>query len=95
MKRLRWTNLTLEDLEQLRDYLRLRDPAAARRVVEAVRERAKLLKQHPMAGPPLDVGNARKLSVGRYPYLLVYRVSGDEVIILRVYHAAESWRDDS
>lgn len=95
MKRLRWATLALDDLEQLRDYLRLRDPAAARRVVEAVRERAKLLKQHPMAGPPLDIGEARKLSVGRYPYLLVYRVSDGEVTILRVHHAAEAWRDDS
>lgn len=92
MKRLRWSNLALDDLRQLRDYLLARDPGAARRVVEIIRDRSKLLKQHPMAGPPLDIADTRKLSVGRYPYRLIYRVNNDEVTILRVYHATEDWR---
>jgi toxin ParE1/3/4 len=92
MIRLRWSNLALDDLASIRDYLLQRDPDAARRVIEAIRDRARLLKKHPMAGPPLDIGDTRKLTVPRYPYVIIYRVMKDEVVVTRVHHAAEDWR---
>jgi toxin ParE1/3/4 len=49
------------------------------------------LKAFPDIGRPGRVRGARELVVVGTPYVIPYRVKGEEVQILRVYHAARRW----
>jgi toxin ParE1/3/4 len=49
------------------------------------------LVDHPHIGRPARVAGTRELIVPRTPYLLPYRVRGQTVEILRVYHGARRW----
>jgi plasmid stabilization system protein ParE len=39
-------------------------------------------------GHATDVGNVRVLFVGRYPYKIFYRLSGNDVEIVHIRHTA-------
>jgi toxin ParE1/3/4 len=52
-----------------------------------------VLKSYPAIGPALD-GSTRSLRVRHTRYILVYRINGTEVEILRVCHDREDWRPE-
>ena len=47
-----------------------------------------LLAEHPYAGQATDLPGVRRRSVSPYPYLIFYRVAGDEVIVQRMRHTS-------
>lgn len=78
------------DLEEIWDYIAEESdrPEAATRVVEAVTLRFPFLADHPFAGRARDqdLGSGlRSFPVERY--VIVYRVVGQDVLILRVAHS--------
>jgi plasmid stabilization system protein ParE len=90
-RRLIWSGPARGDVDAIAIYFREIDRDVGRRIVTAIRERAKLLTRHPFAGEPLDEVR-RKLSVDRFPYVIVYRIGSDAVSIIRIHHAAQDWR---
>jgi toxin ParE1/3/4 len=52
-----------------------------------------LLADNPHMGRPGRVPGTRELVVTRTPYIVPYRVRGDTLEILRVYHGARRWPD--
>ena len=42
------------------------------------------LKRHPHIGRPADVPGLRELPIARTPFIVVYRIAGDEIQILRI-----------
>jgi len=89
MTRLGWAEPALADLGLIGDNISARDPAAAARVVEAIRESVRRLKRFPKSGPISASGDFRKISVTRYRYIVYYALADEVVTILRVRHAAE------
>ncbi|WP_311985939.1 type II toxin-antitoxin system RelE/ParE family toxin [Bradyrhizobium canariense] len=47
-----------------------------------------LLQAHPYAGRPTTRAYVRRLPVNPYPYLIDYRVTVTEIVIMRFRHAA-------
>jgi plasmid stabilization system protein ParE len=47
-----------------------------------------LLQNHPQAGRPTTHPGKRRIAANPYPYLIDYRVTDTEIIILRFRHAA-------
>jgi toxin ParE1/3/4 len=47
----------------------------------------------PESGRPGRIAKTRELVVSGAPYILPYRIIGDTVQILRVYHPARRWPD--
>jgi toxin ParE1/3/4 len=87
-----WSADARADLDDLRAYLRDRNPAASRAVVAAIREAANSLGDNPLKGHAGEEG-AREWLVTRYPsYLLIYelrpspRTGQMAVVILSVWH---------
>jgi toxin ParE1/3/4 len=78
------------DLDGVWDYLAIEkdSPAAARRQVEMLYKKFFLLATHPLLGESRDdLGvNLRSFVAGNY--VIVYRISGNEIEIARVAHAA-------
>lgn len=94
MRSLRWTVTATADLRAIDDWLtREADPATSERVLRAILERAEFLLDFPRGGPPMGP-EAGTLRVRNSPYSLVYRVTGEDIQILRVHHARQDWRPE-
>jgi toxin ParE1/3/4 len=91
-----WLARAEDDLVSIVDYLLDRDPAAALRIYEAIRQQVELLAAQPAIGRAGRVKDTRELVIPRTPYLVAYTVDRriDAVIILRVLHSARQWPND-
>jgi toxin ParE1/3/4 len=49
------------------------------------------LIRYPLAGREGRVPGTRELAVTRTPYVIPYRICGDEIQILAVIHGAQRW----
>ena len=94
MARVKWTNVALNDLRAIYDYVAQDSPKYADRLMDKIVERVDVLKQHPKIGrkvPEFDNDSIRELIEGSYR--IIYRVeSEDNIGIARVHHAARLLR---
>ncbi len=86
--KLRWTAPALRDLEEIGDYIARDNPASAGRVVSVILDQAEGLTTHPHLGRAGRVPNTRERVIADTPYLVPYRVRGEDVEILAVLHGA-------
>ena len=92
--KLRYTPRARFDLAEIHEYISQENPQAARRVVLIIRQAAETLLQNPLVGRIGRVAGTRELPVGRFPFLLAYRVDTHEVQILSVIHTAIMWPEN-
>jgi plasmid stabilization system protein ParE len=85
--RVRWLRVALANLDAEAEYIAEDNPAAEQKIFRAV----DLLKKEPAMGRAGRVAGTRELVVAETPYIIPYRVRGDAVEILRVFHAAREW----
>ncbi|QCB41694.1 type II toxin-antitoxin system RelE/ParE family toxin [Sphingomonas sp. PAMC26645] len=86
-----WTTPALDDLRGVDDWLTAEaDPEWALRILVAIRFRSRFLKNFPRGGRPHRDGY-RILRVFNTPYLIRYRLVGNAVQVVRVYHERENW----
>ena len=85
--RLRWSRRALADLERIARHIAADKPMAAVDFVAAVRKRVERLSAFPLLGRAGALDDTRELVVHRN-YLVTYRVQGDEVQLLQVWHVA-------
>lgn len=92
-----YTEDALRDLGAIADWLILHYPAVAPNVERRIRTVVAHIAQWPessrrAAGRP----DVRVVPLGRYPYRIFYRVSGDTVEILHIHHTArQPWDERS
>lgn len=93
MPQVRFSSTALNDLQRLRDFLRLRNPAAAKRAAAAITQAIQLLGQHPQIGRPAEEMDIeyRELPIdfGDSGYIALYRYEDDLVIVLSLRHQKE------
>jgi toxin ParE1/3/4 len=89
--RVRWLRVALANLDAEAEYIAEDNPAAAGRVVQRIFRAVDLLKENPAMVRAGRVAGTRELVVPETPYVIPYRVRGDAVEILRVFHAARKW----
>jgi len=89
--RVRWLKVALANLDAEAEYIAEENPAAAGRAVQKILRAVDLLKKNPAMGRAGRVAGTRELVVAETPYIIPYRVRGDAVEILRVFHAARKW----
>ena len=84
----------LNDLERLREFLRPKNPAAAKRAASVITKAIQLLSPHPQVGRPAEGMNIeyRELPIdfSDSGYIALYRYEGDFVIILALRHRKEA-----
>jgi toxin ParE1/3/4 len=88
----RWTEPAAQDLEHISEYIQNDRPAAAATVVKTLFEAANSLNSLPARGRIGKVPGTRELVVPGLPYIIVYRLTGTMVQVLRIYHGAQSRR---
>jgi addiction module RelE/StbE family toxin len=83
-----WGRRAANDLDAIAEFISKDSKAAARRVVQYIRKSAVILRESPRLGRA-SLDGKRELILSRYPYILVYEVSDDEVRILAVFHQSQ------
>jgi toxin ParE1/3/4 len=89
--RLRWTTPAARDLAKIGDWIADRSPSAAKRVIGRIWRRTQSLATSPMLGRTGRVAGTRELVVGRYPYIVVYRVGREWIDVIAVMHSSRRW----
>ena len=89
--KLRWTAPALRDLEEIGEYIARDSPTAADRIVNAIVDHLELLTTHPHIGRPGRVAETREHVISSTPYIVPYRVRGEDLQILAVLHGARRW----
>jgi toxin ParE1/3/4 len=87
-----WEEPALKDVERLAEYIAEHNPAAASRIARALREAGDRLDVLPHRGRHGVIPGTRELVV-RGRYILTYRVTEDEVRIVRVWHHRQQRRE--
>ena len=86
--RVRWLRYALRNLDDEAAFIASDDSVAARLVVAWVLEAVAQLAEHPGLGRPGRVYGTRELVVSKTRFIVPYRVQGDTVEFLRVFHTS-------
>jgi toxin ParE1/3/4 len=85
----RWLRRALKNLDEQAEYSARDDPEAAARIVELIATSLDQLATHPALGRPGRVPGTRELVIAGTPYVVPYRVRGETVEILRIFHGGQ------
>ena len=86
--RLQWLRMALRKLDQEAAHIAVDDAVTARLVVKRVLDAVGLLGEQAESGRPGRVHGSRELVMLRTRFIVPYRVGGETVEILRVFHTS-------
>ena len=89
--RVNWLRAARANLIAVSEYISQDNPDAAARTVAAIVKAVETLEQFPSSGRPGRISGTRELVVSGTPHIVPYRVRGDVVQLIRVFHAARKW----
>jgi len=90
--RIRWTVPAADDLEGIKNYLQEYYPQFAEPTIRTIYKRIYSLKTAPSRGRPGHRTDTRELTLAPLPYVVVYSVKADAILILHIYHGSQDWR---
>ena len=93
--KLQWTDRARRDLLQIGQYIARDNPAAARRWIERLRDKARGASRAPLAGrvvPELGRDSVREIFLGNYR--LIYILRKDVVTVLTVFEGHRLLRNN-
>ena len=86
--RLVMTRRAESDLGRIRKYIARKNPQAAKRVRQRVRQSIMLLCDFPYLGRPTEKTGVLMTSVPRYRYKIYFAVARDELRIIHIRHGS-------
>jgi addiction module RelE/StbE family toxin len=89
MVKIIWTDLAVDDLKLIHEYISKDSKKYADRLIEKLLERVDQLENFPKSGrivPEFNLATLRELIEGNYR--IIYKVFPSQVTIIRVHHAA-------
>jgi toxin ParE1/3/4 len=86
--RVRYTKRAFADREAIFECLNQRDPRAAQKVKAFIKQKIADLSHSPRRARVIKDLGVHALWLGRYPYIVYYRVNGDVVSIVHIRHGA-------
>ena len=86
-----WSRRAIRHLMNLRDYIEKDSAQNARMVSERILRAVDLLQTHPEIGRPGRVLGTRELIVPDTPYIIPYRVRGERLELISVFHGRQKW----
>jgi toxin ParE1/3/4 len=87
--RLRFTARALRQFTSIAEYISRDNKSAALKVGQHVSKACELLAEFPSIGRPGTRAGTRELSIRGLPYVIVHRVTEDEIVILGIYHVRQ------
>jgi toxin ParE1/3/4 len=89
--RILWSRRAIANLTALRDYIAEDSPASAAMVAQRVLTTIEMLAKQPQIGRPGRIAGTRELIVPGTPYIVPYRVRGDKLELIAVFHGRQNW----
>ncbi len=86
-----WTTSARRDVNAIWDFIEARNPDAAELVSSEILRVVEGLLEFPKRGKPGRVKETRELVISGLPYVVVYLLANENVVILRVLHGAQDW----
>jgi toxin ParE1/3/4 len=86
--KVRFTRRATEQIASALDYVAARSPQGAANIRDRLTEITTRLEALPYTGHATSGAGVRRVAATPYPYLIDYRVTAFEVIIMRFRHAA-------
>lgn len=90
--RIVWSDEALADLDRFIDFLNQAYPSLAATVAAEIISKVQVLTEHPRLGRPLEGREEYRqivLQVFRAAYVFQYRIDGERLVMLRVFHGRE------
>ncbi len=90
--RLRFSRRATQDLSNIGNYIRARNPQAAVRVRADILATLQMVQRHPRVGRAQTVEDVRKIVTRRYAYVIYYGIndSAREISVITILHAARA-----
>jgi toxin ParE1/3/4 len=86
-----WSPRAIAHLADLRAYIARDNPDAAVRVATTLLDAIERLAEFPNRGRSGRVGGTRELVVPGTRYVIPYRLRGDRLEIIAVFHGRQKW----
>jgi toxin ParE1/3/4 len=77
-------------LEQL-EFIAQDNPLAAINQDEEIERQINMLLAHPQMGRPGRVAGTRELVISGTPFVVIYRLQGQSIEVIRLLHSAQQW----
>lgn len=86
-----WTPKARIEREAAINYIAEDNPVAALDQLYEIGEQTNLLPSQPEMGRTGRVRGTRELVISRTPFIVIYRIKGKRIEILRFLHGAQQW----
>jgi toxin ParE1/3/4 len=84
-----WSPLARARLQEIREYVAQDKPMAAERLAIRIVAVVEALRNYPHLGRVGAQPGTRELIVGRTPYIVLYKVHGQRIVIGNIRHGAQ------
>ncbi|MDD5031055.1 MAG: type II toxin-antitoxin system RelE/ParE family toxin [Rhodoferax sp.] len=91
MKLIEWLQVASTNRFEQLDYIAQDNPLAAISQDEEIEHQVDILMQHPQMGRPGRKKGTRELVISRTPFVVVYRVKGTRIEVIRLLHSSQQW----
>ncbi len=88
-----WSRRAIGHLVALRRHIAKDSPRSASSVVNKILNAVELLTAQPHIGRPGRITGTRELVVPGTPYVIPYRVRGNQLELFAVFHGRQRWPD--
>lgn len=88
---LQWLPKAIANRVEQIAYIAQDNPLAAITQGNRIVEQVNMLLQHPEMGRPGRKNGTRELVISRTPFIVVYRIKGKRIELLRLLHGAQKW----
>jgi toxin ParE1/3/4 len=86
-----WSPRAIEHLTHLRSYIARDNPISANRIAGILLKAVERLAELPNLGRSGRVAGTRELVVPGTPYVIPYRLRGDRLEVIAVFHGRQKW----
>jgi toxin ParE1/3/4 len=88
---IQWLPLASANRFEQLDYIAQDNPLAAISQDEQIERQVDMLMQHPNIGRPGRKKGTRELVISRTPFIVVYRVKGTRIEVIRFLHGSQQY----
>ena len=86
-----WLPAAIANRDSQLEYIAQTNIRAALKQGDRIAHQVVQLIEHPEIGRAGRIEGTRELVINRTPFILVYRINGDRIELLRLLHGAQQW----
>jgi toxin ParE1/3/4 len=86
-----WFKRAINDRDAQIDYIAQDNLLAAVSQGDRIEDQVDMLIDHPKMGRPGRKKDTRELVISRTPFIMVYRIKGQRIELLRLLHGSQQW----